>query len=279
MAKKKPSYLAEMLQHRYSLYGFLSAVAGGAALSVVAAPLVAVPLVGFVAAEGVAALFVPGSKWWRDKVDAKFRATQREALRENLLSELKRRVGQPAGTKEGNTYERMRDRIRTLEATASDTSSQVTTRDVERLDDATVNYLSLWMLGLVLKERQEAFRLEDLDRRINELDRRLQDEELESADRHRFQKARDDLEKVLDRRTSVESHLATTKSSMLTLADGLEEIFSNVMKNPQGEEVRTYLDTAIEQVRLADGVEAEMATQLDDAFAELAREEEAKQRA
>ena len=265
-----------MLKHRYSLYGFLGAVAGGAVLSVVAAPLVALPLVGFVAAESIAALFLPGSRWWRDRVDSRHRGEHREAMRNNLLSELEKRVGRIDACKEGETYRRMVDRIETLARTAVESLSQVTPRDVERLDDATVNYLSLWLLGLVLRERQEAFRAEDLDRRILELERRLKDEALQAADRARFRKARDELEKVVERRTSVESHLAATRSGMLTMADGLEEIFSNVMQNPQSTEVRAYLDTAIEHVRMAEGVEAEMATHLDDAFAQLEREEAAK---
>jgi hypothetical protein len=260
-----------MLKHRYSLYGFLGAVAGGAVLSVVAAPLVAVPIVGFVAAESIAALFLPGSRWWRDRVDSRHRGEHREAMRKNLLAELEKRVGRIESAKEGETYRRMLDRVQTLARTAAESISQVTPRDVERLDDATVNYLSLWLLGLVLRERQEAFRSEDLDRRVAELDKRLKDETLQGADRARFRKARVDLEKVVERRTSVESHLAATRSGMLTMADGLEEIFSNVMQNPQSTEVRAYLDTAIEQVRVAEGIEAEMVS-LDDAFAQLERD-------
>ena len=268
-----------MLKHRYSLYGFLGAVAGGAVLSVIAAPLVAVPLVGFVAAESIAALFVPGSKRWRDQIDSKHRSEQREALRQSLLGELQKRTESLEQSQEGATYHRMRDRIATLSRTAAQRVSQVTPRDVERLDDATVNFLSLWLLGLVLRERQEACRAEDLDRRVAELERRLKDESVQGSDRARFRKARDDLEKVVERRTSVESQLATTRSSMLTMADGLEEVFSNVMQNPQSTEVRAYLDTAIEQVRLTEGIEAEMAVELDDAFAQLERDEAAKSQA
>ena len=279
MKKPEPSYLKEMLKHRYSLYGFLGAIAGGAVLSVVAAPLVAVPLVGFVAAETIAALFVPGSKRFRDNVDARHRGAHREAMRKNLLGELGKRVGRLDSVKEGETYTRMTERVATLSRTAAESLSQVTPRDVERLDDATVNYLSLWLTGLVLRERQEAFRGEDLDRRLAELVRRLKDEELQGADRARFRKAHADLEKVVERRTSVESHLAATRAGMLSMADGLEEIFSNVMQNPQSTEVRSYLDTAIEQVRLTEGVEAEMATHLDDAFAELEKKEAAKEKA
>ena len=270
--KQKPSYLREMLQHRLSVAGFFGAVAGGAALSVVAAPLAAIPIVGFLAAESLAVLFVPGSKWWQDRVDIKHRRIQRDATRASTLSEIEKRVPSAASTKDGDTYRRMLDRVATLARTAADKSSQVTPRDVERFDDATINYLSAWLLSLVLRERQEAFRGEDLDRRVAELERKLTDKSVQGADRLRFEKAKDDLQKVLERRTSVDSQLATARASMLTIADALEEIFGNVMKNPSGEDVRGYLDMAIEQVRIEDGAEVEADSQLEDAFAELERE-------
>ena len=72
-----------------------------------------------------------------------------------------------------------------------------------------------------------------------------------------------------------EKQLATARANMLTLADALEEIFGNVMKNPSGEEVRIYLDTAIERVRVEDGAEVESDARLEDAFAELERSQAA----
>lgn len=271
--KKQPSYLSEMLKHRFSVVGALGAVAGGAALAVVAAPLAAVPIVGFLAVESVAALFVPSSKWWRDRVDIKHRRQQREALRTSVMREIARRVNAPLGSKEGSIYASMMDRVATLARTAADKATAVTPRDVERLDDATVNYLSAWLLSLVLRERQEVFRGEDLDRRVAELERKLTDKSVQGADRLRFEKAKDDLQKVLERRTSVDSQLATARANMLTMADALEEIFGNVMKNPNGDDVRIYLDTAIERVRIEDGAEVESDSRLEDAFAELEREQ------
>jgi hypothetical protein len=268
---EKPSYLKEMLTHKLSMYGFFGAIAGGAALSVVAAPLAVVPLVGFAAVEGVAALFIPGSRWWQDRVDAKQRKEHRERLRGHVLAELNKRNPALGAVQEWRTYERLCDRVDVLTRTASSKLSQVTQRDAERLDDATVNYLSLWLTTWVMRERQEALRGENVDRRIAELERRLSDDSVQGADRLRFEKAKDDLDKVRERSLSVESHLASARSGMITLADGIEEIFENVMKNPNADDVRPYLDLAIEQVRLADNVEAEMQDELANAFDELAR--------
>jgi hypothetical protein len=278
--QNKPSYLKEMLTHKYSLYGLMGAVAGGAALSVVAAPLAAVPLIGYAAAQGVASLFVPGSRWWRDKVDLVHRQQARVDSINRLVHEIGRRNMSMTSSLDWQTFARMQDRVETLRRASSGPNSKVTTNDTETLADTSVNFLSLWLLSLVLRERQEAFRSEGVDQKIRDLDRRLSDDALQRADRQRFEKAKKDLEGLAERRVNVESQHAATRTGMLTLADGVEEVFHNIMKNPQSDQVRVFLDDAIARVRMDETVEAELSSELslEDAFKEL-EEASSKERA
>ena len=271
--KKKPSYLKELLTHQYSLYGFLSAITAGAALSIVSGGLAAVPILGFAAAEGIASLFIPGTQWWRDKVDKKYRTEHREKVRSYLVSEISRRAhGEPAHWR---TYERLQQRVRSLEKTAKDKLTQITEADVERIDDASVNYLSLWLAILVMAEREQAVREQELQDRKKRIQRDLKDDRLKDVDRRRLEKALSDLDRVIERRMSLKTKKAAAQSAMLSLADSIEEVYHSIMANPASSTVRQQLDEAITRMQIEEGVEMELDDELSTLFDDLEREQAA----
>lgn len=263
--------MGEMLKSKGSLYGFLGAVIGGAALSVVSGGLAIVPMLGFVAAEGVASLFIPSSSWWRTKVDKKYRAKHRQKLRDYLERQLGLR-GEIMRTPQWGTYQRMRARVKSLEETAHEKMTTITDQDVERLDDATVNYLSMWLMWVNMKERQRTFSAENVAGKLKKIAVQLQNEKLGGSDRKRLEKAQADLEAINQRRASIESHVASTESGMIAVSDSLEEVYQNIMRNPAGTDVRSFLDEAIEHMAIEENIEADAEEELRKAFEELESE-------
>ncbi len=273
--KDKPSYLKEMLTHQYSLYGFLGAITAGAALSMVSGGLALVPLVGFAAGETIASLFIPGSAWWRQKVDAKYRKGHREKVRAYLVGEIEKRVHRHV--KNWSTYDRLRGRVASLETTAQDKLTQISTADVEALDDATVNYLSLWLGTLVMAERAQSMGDRDLDLRIDKLKGDLDSGKYDGADQRRLEKALRDLQRVKDRRASLGTRQAAAQSAMLSLADSIEEVYQSIMANPTASDVKQQLTDAISRMQIEEDVEHELDTELNELFEQLEQEQQQAQ--
>src|SRR5687768_1410569 len=88
-----PSYVREMLFSQTNLHAFLATLAGGALLAI---PLglggLAIPLVLFGAGDAIAAMFIPYSPKFRERIDTKHRRARREAITAHLSREISRRT-------------------------------------------------------------------------------------------------------------------------------------------------------------------------------------------
>src|SRR5688572_29379106 len=92
-SKNDTSYLMEMLKDQKTLYGLLGSAALGALLAFSSLGLALLPMVVFAAVMTIAALFVPSSKSFREKIDRRKRNEGREKTRNHLISEIVGRVG------------------------------------------------------------------------------------------------------------------------------------------------------------------------------------------
>ncbi|MGB0128079.1 MAG: hypothetical protein WBP72_10600, partial [Rhodocyclaceae bacterium] len=175
MPANEPSYLREMLTSQTNVYALLGSVAAGLVLSIpFGFGLGAIPLVVFGAGEAIAAMFVPSSATFRAKVDRRFREQAREGMRAHLEEEIRKRVGNRNASRGSMAaYGRMVDRVASMYRIAEDRRTQLSVRDVERLDDATLDYLSVWLAILVIDDRSAAVDLREIERRLETIDRDL----------------------------------------------------------------------------------------------------------
>lgn len=252
--KEKPSYLLEMVLHPYNGYAALLAILSGALVSIpYGVGLGLLPLIGFAAAEAIAALFIPSHPGFREAVDKKYRALGREQVREHLVQEIEARVGDEASPTWA-TYHRMRERIASLEAMAQKSETQLSGRDVEALDDATVKYLGYWLAKLTMSDRQAMIDERSLSERLSHVDAELKVAEARS-ERARLQKTRDDLVQLLKRKNTLRTRQTEVETAMLTMADALEEVFQQVVANPTAPEVGTQLREAAERMRAEEALD------------------------
>ena len=240
--KSKPSYLVEMLSHRANLYSFLTSVAAGTFLSIPfgLGPAL-IPLVAYVAGASLAALFVPGSKAFQAWADRKKSAEARETAREHLLDELRRKVD--LQHPQWDTYVRMLERCAVLERMAKTSESAITREEVEKLKDATIDFLGLWLGCIAISERRGALPYQEIQNRIaiveNELARVEQEE-----DRRRLLKARTDLEGLIRRHQEMQTRAAASEAAMMSIADTFDEVYQRVIANPNGrdEDLRVAIE-------------------------------------
>jgi hypothetical protein len=244
---KKVSYLREMLAHQYNLYG---ALGSAAAASVMAIPLgigpALIPLLAYGAGTTIAALFVPGSPKFQEAVDRRKKLEAREASRAHLIGEITKRVGQEHYN--WPVYFRMLERRDALRRAAAVRENAITESDVDRLDDATVDFLGLWLGRVAIEERNHSFSEPKLRARIEALTAEIEATE-EGDNKRRLMKARSDLVGLVKRRQEMRTRDAAAEATMLSMADTFDEVYQRVMANPTSEDVvQTELRSAVERL-------------------------------
>lgn len=244
---KKVSYLKEMLTHQYNLYG---ALGSAAAASVLAIPLgvgpALIPMLVYGAGTTIAALFVPGSKTFQEAVDRRKRREAREGTRTHLIGEITKRVGNEHYN--WPIYLRMLERRDALERAAAVRENAITESDVDRLNDATVDFLGLWLGRVAIAERNQAFSEPALKARIDALAKEIEAAEPEE-NRRRLMKARSDLVGLVKRRQEMRTRDAAAEAAMLSMSDTFDEVYQRVMANPTSEDVvQTELRSAVDRL-------------------------------
>ncbi len=259
--KKPVNYLKEMLLHRYSVNAGLGSVAAALALSIPFGGLGFLPLIGYGAGVAIAALFVPGSERFRRKVDRRLLLERREAARKHLIEEIEKRVGRDHPY--WKVYRRMLERRDSLRKIAEQSETAVTQDDIDALDDATVDYLGLWLARIAIHERAQSLDDRSLAQRIAEIDAQLQDVS-GSADRRRLLKAKQELELLLRRREEMRTRDASMEATMLSMADTFDEVFQRVMANPTSrDEVVAELKVAVERMNAEEELDYILEDEID----------------
>ncbi len=259
------SYLKEVVTHQWSLYGLLGALALGTLLAFpYGFKLAALPLLGFAAVEAIAALFLPSSAWFRHWVDAKNRRERREQARAHLLNEIRLRVAEdPLWA----LYDSLCERLISLHQMVYRNS--LGEGDLERLEDATVDFLGLWLGRLTMLERLETMDEADLKRRLKALSAQLEVQESETNRKH-LRQAKADLDRILTRRQRLVARQAAADAAMLALADTFDEIYQAVMTNPTSGELAGQLQEAVERLHIEEDLDLGLEDTIDVAALEQA---------
>lgn len=258
------NYLKEMITSQASVLGLLGALGVGAVLSIpLGIGIGAIPIIAAVAIEGIAALFVPSSPVFRELVNRRKRAERRAAVRAHMTEELERRAR--PDDRNWKTYNRMLDRLESLRQIASSRSTSLSDRNIEDLDDATVDYLGLWNAWLAMRERWEDVDERGINRRLGEVRAGLETA-TDAVDRKHLEKAEGDLARILERRKSLWGRAAAVEAGMLSMADTFEEVYQRVVSNPSSQDVTVALDDAVERMRVEEALDFAVDTELEDLF-------------
>lgn len=209
------------------------------------------PLLAFGAGDAIASMFIPSSATFRNKVDRKWKLRRRLAATEHLQREIARRA--PDRDPRWDVHARLRERIESLGEMIRHRQSGIAERDIDRLEDASVDYLGLWLADLSMVERQKQVDENQIEKRIAELGQRI---ESGAADARSLQKARSDLEELLIRHRRLASRKAAVEAAILSLPDAVEEIYHAVVTTPTAGEGGARLQEAIDRLRLEEELES-----------------------
>lgn len=267
MDEQKPSYVKEWLTSQGNVYAALGSAAAAAVLSIpFGFGIGALPLIAFVAGEVIAGMFIPASLTFRAKVDRRYRQRAREAARTHLEQELYHHARNDKDFERTMaTYERMQQRIASLYTLAADAGNQLSERDVDKLNDSSLDFLYAKLALAVIDTRAAAIDLADIDRRIKAVDRELA-APAAGSDIKQLQKARADYLSLTARHRRMTSRKVALEAAVLSMPDQMEEIYQMIVAAPRSQELGQRLSEAVGNLRLREEIEGEIANDLQEAI-------------
>jgi hypothetical protein len=248
--EEEQSYLGAMLSSPTNInIGLGAAVVSG----VLAIPMglagAALPLVLFAAGETIASLFIPDSATFRSRVDRKRRHSRRQRARNHLVREISRATNER--DPRWDVHYRMEERAAALAQIYANGNRALTEADVERTQDAAVDFLALWLVSVTMRTRLRALDPEELGRRKRAVQKR---QEQNQSDRNLDQAAADlsDLER---RRENLDSRLTAVETALLTLPDAVEEAYQAALAPAEAGETGQRLREAVERLEIERNIE------------------------
>jgi hypothetical protein len=246
----------------------LLAITGGAVLSMASGfGVAAIPVILWAGAQGIGSLFIPSSPVFRDAIDRRARGERREVERQQLSDRIAEKAANfgdsfPDLVRYGDQYRRLRERVAELRTVVGQ-PGQISARDWEKLDDATVDFLRLVYARLLIQERLRS----DDDRRIQRQLRQVE-QELENvssaADRRRLEVAQSDLERLLERRAALPGRDAANAAQLTTMYESFEELVHRLTTGGGTEGLGEFLRDTTARMEVEEDLSASVDAELDD---------------
>ena len=248
----QPSYTQELL---FSQRNVLSVLLGTALAIALSFPFGAkgfvLPMIGIATLESLTLLFIPGLPGFRKSVDLRLRTEKQEALIQQLRHQIDDAVSQAHANR--SVFERLRERARTLqELNAVRSDCSVSERDVERVADASVQFLANWLIAINIEARLKTLNRKDLESRRSEISGRLEEDPGNSS----LKRALSDIEALLERRERLINRRAAVEAGLLALPDAVEEIMNAALTSSGADDASQRLQDAVNRLHEEEEAEA-----------------------
>ncbi len=248
MSKGTPYWLA-FLKHPSNGLLALGMVALSLGLSLPwGADGLGIGLLALAAVQMVGLAFVPGLPAFQAFVDKRDRQNERQARAQRLLQE----VVAHGGSEHLRGYEQMCARVASLYRTASDSSTALTEREVEQLDDLTVDYLRLCLSDAVVRGSAAVELTPAVKYKLREVQSRIDKGGLERDEEQQLQQAKADYEEAIARQSRMTSRRSALEASLVSMPVRLEEVYQMVMSSPRAGNLAQMLEESVSKLRLAE---------------------------
>ncbi len=260
-SEKEPNYVWEMLKSTPNVYaGLIAAAVGGVLALPFGLGVGALPILTWVAGDAIASMFIPGSAVFKSKVDKRFDRKRRERIRRHLLDEIRQRFSKQ--DKRLGVYNKICDRIKSLSKLASNRRTVIGSTDIDRLENASIDYLGMWIAHAGLEEREKQLNVEELDRKILDLDEQI--ESASPANRQRLQQARSDLKELLTTARRLGARKSGLEAALLSLPDSIEELYHAMVTNPVSADATEKLQDAVAKMRIEEDLDLAVDDELEN---------------
>ena len=257
---KPGSYWQAYLRHPRHLIALQVGLAAALAMSIPwGGDAFVLSLMGMAALEAVALAVIPGLPSFRAAVDARARADARADQRTRMLNEIEAH----GGSAHLQNYAPMQERVKSLYRLGHDRSASLSLAEVERLDDATLDYLRMCLSDASLqagqKERKQLS--VSIQSKLREVRARM-NQEVSNDESQQLRRAEADFVEALARQSRMDSRRTTLEASLLSMPVRIEEIYQMVMTASRSDNVGVMLEESLSKLRLTE----EVALELDQDF-------------
>ena len=251
---EKPSYLGAFLRHPANRMTLLAATCA-AIFASIPYGWEGLALVGVVAlgSEVLAALGIPELPSFKAWVDREHRRQSRAQRQSRLLDELAS-LGDAAALA---NYRHMISRVQALYMTASDTRTTLTSEDVEKLEDLTVDYLGLSVVNASLRQRKDRAGEELVVNRIAGIQTQLQKPGLPDDEQRQLRSALVEYTEVMNRSRRLAVRRSALEATLISMPDKMEEVYQLVITSPYSTDMGSKLEESLSRLRIAEEVAAE----------------------
>ena len=251
---EQPSYLGAFLRHPYNRMSLLAATCA-AIFASIPYGWEGLALVGVVAlgSEVLAALGIPELPSFKAWVDREHRRQSRAQRQSRLLDELAS-LGDAAALA---NYRHMVSRVQALYMTASDTRTTLTSEDVEKLEDLTVDYLGLSVVNASLRQRKDRAGEELVVNRIAGIQTQLQKPGLPDDEQRQLRSALVEYTEVMNRSRRLAVRRSALEATLISMPDKMEEVYQLVITSPYSTDMGSKLEESLSRLRIAEEVAAE----------------------
>lgn len=258
MNQEKPNYLMEMLSTQANLWCGLGAAATGVLMSFPYGSAGFIPVVLYGAFAVVAGLVIPEMPTFKEKVDKKYR----EQARQNAANHLKEQILKYADNEDSNwnVYYKMVERIHSLNDFAKNVNSHFSERDLEKMLDASINYLGMWLALLVMEERIQNIDERDLKNKLALCEKQLKDA---GGDKRRIEKTRTEILAILQRHAAIPAKKTAVETAMFSIRDAVEEIYQTTVTSQSSGEATNRLKEAVDRLHIEEALENDTEFNLD----------------
>jgi hypothetical protein len=262
---EEPPYLWAWLSSQANQGIAMACAVGGVVLSFPMGLLgVGLAAVAFIAAEALTAIYVPSMGTFRARIDQAEKARRRDKVAADLTAEINRRCAEDSREAPNwEVYRHMRTRIQFLHDMARNRDVPLTEGDMDRMEDACLDFLGLWLASLSMDDRARTVDHDGIQARLDALDAQAQ-ESLSKADLAQIDKARSDLQEILRRRTRLGARKSAVEAKILSIPDTLEEIYHTVITAPTSGSQADRLQEAINRLHVEEDLEATLNSELGD---------------
>jgi hypothetical protein len=282
MSKEEPiNYIVEMLKHEAVITSGLISVILGFLLSMMVGVtgFFAPPLL-FLTMIALATLFIPSSPVFQDGVNRKVKQEEMEKNRTFLLSKLVKTSLDNYGykRKEWNSngvrkkYVEMMGELEALQEIAGNDQSSISSRDLENLEDASVNFLRMAYALQHINTRS----VKDSTKQIDKLD--FQIANATGIDKRKLQSIRSDLASNQSQRDRIPAKKAAIEAQMESIYQAFSDIHYQVVANPGDAGAVNFLREATSRLQIEEEIAMDTDLELSGAGSDNERLRKAKAR-
>lgn len=156
-----------------------------------------------------------------------------------------------------DAYNAMLDRIQALRKAVDNGHSRLSGHDVERIEEALVDYLSLWVSRLSISNHRLSTRSGDIEDSIKDIEKRIKSARSQ-LEHEQLVRAVNDHNETLARRDNMRARDAAIEAVMRSLPDKVEEIHQLAMLSRSPSSFDNRLEDCLSRLHIAERVDEEM---------------------